>query len=612
MQFQYSVSVPNSAAEPPLYASREGIALFLGGDECVFRLRDGGGNHVMTTDVLQAVALTRQFRPLAEHAAAIAAQLPALQGRSDVVLRVLENLVQRGILVSDATLRAELTRAVPAREPAPPGAAWIRACDRPTELARLLASLEASRAAHGAVPPVRVIDDSRHAAAADANRRVLADAAARGLDVRHLADAEIEDLLARLERALPAHRAAIRFLFGRSPERARFGGGRALNLALLLGAGTRAALLDEDFVLPLHRHPAARAGLLPAGSTELAVRVLPDLEAALAAGVPDAAEPFAAAARWCGQSLSAVLGATPELAITRESLAGVDIGSLRRIRADGRIAAVQHGHRGQAGAAGNTFLFLLDRDGRQTLWASREAYLRALDDRCVYAGVPQYTLVPQAAFTPFMVDGGALLPPTMPYGRCEDSLFNQLLPAIRADALILQTPFAIGHVPEPGRRPLAGLRDPDQPDLNTFLADYVVGRIETLRAQDPARRLRAIAEHYADLAAAPAADREALLGEYLAHRRADLIQRLQAVFQEAGAESPVYWQADVRLKIEVNGRALTAEEPPRLHGWPADWDGRRCADELARELQAWSQALMAWPALWTHALEARAGGGLGG
>ncbi len=600
-------SAPSTDA--PLYATREGVALLLGGDECVFRLRSGGDSHVMTTDVLQSLGMMRNFRTLAEHAHAIAAQLPALQGRSDVVLRVLEHLVQRGLLIADSEIRGALA-ATASAAPAPAGATAIRACDRPAQLAQLLDSLVANQAAYGVANTFRIIDDSRDPASVDANRRLAADAARRGLAIEHLAPADQEALLARLERALPAQRNAIRHLLGHDRADRRFGGGRAVNLAALLAAGTRTAWLDEDFVLPLHRHPHAQPGLDPAGAGEPGVLVFPDCAAALAAGEPVAADPFELARRWCGVSLGAIAARDPALTVTPAALHGADIGALRRVTAAARVAAVQFGHRGQSGAAGSTFLFLLDAAGRRSLWANREQYLRALDERNVFVGVARAALPQHASYTPFMVDGGAMLPPTMPYGRCEDMLFNQLLPAIRADAVVLDAPYAIGHVPESGRKPLAGLKDPDQPDLNTFLADYAVARIETLRSVDPAQRLAAIAAHYADLAAAPASEREALLGEYLAHRRADLIQRLQQVFQQAGSEAPVYWQADVRLKIEVNGRALTATGAPRLHGWPEDWDGRRCADELARELDAWSSAMLAWPALWTHALEASAAGGL--
>lgn len=609
MQTNLAPGIATPPTDAPLYATREGVALLLGGDECVFRLRSGGDSHVMTTDVLQALGMMRSFRTLPEHAQAIASQLPALQGRADVVLRVLENLVQRGLMIADSEVRGALV-ATGAARPAPAGLASIRACDRPAQLAQLLDSLVANQAAHGVPNAFRIIDDSRDPGSVEANRRLAADAATRGLQVRHLAPADQDALVARLERDLPTHRGAIRHLLGRERADTRFGGGRALNLAALLAAGTRSAWLDEDFVLPLHRHPHAQPGLDPAGAIEPAVLVYPDRDAAFGAGAPVAADPFELARRWCGMDLGTIAAQDPEFAVTRAALHGADIGALRRVSAAARVAAVQFGHRGQSGAAGNTFLFLLDADGRRSLWASREQYLRALDERNVFVGAARAALPAHASYTPFMVDGGAMLPPTMPHGRCEDMLFNQLLPAIRADAVVLDAPYAIGHLPETGRKPLAGLKDPDRPDLNTFLADYAVARIETLRSIDPAQRLAAIAAHYADLAAAPAAEREALLGEYLAHRRADLIQRLQQVFQQAGSEAPVYWQADVRLKIEVNGRALTETGAPRLHGWPESWDGRRCADELARELEAWSAAMLAWPALWGHALEASAAGGL--
>lgn len=62
-----------------------------------------------------------------------------------------------------------------------------------------------------------------------------------------------------------------------------------------------------------------------------------------------------------------------------------------------------------------------------------------------------------------------------------------------------------------------------------------------------------------------------MLEEYLRYVRADLIEHLQQQILD-NPKAPVYWLADVRQIVEVNGRALLSGDPPRLDEWPAGLD----------------------------------------
>ena len=59
-----NVGAPPVAVDQPLYASEDGIASSLGGDECVFEVRRTGVVHPMTTQVLQALDMCRPFLSL--------------------------------------------------------------------------------------------------------------------------------------------------------------------------------------------------------------------------------------------------------------------------------------------------------------------------------------------------------------------------------------------------------------------------------------------------------------------------------------------------------------------------------------------------------------------
>jgi hypothetical protein len=121
-------------------------------------------------------------------------------------------------------------------------------------------------------------------------------------------------------------------------------------------------------------------------------------------------------------------------------------------------------------------------------------------------------------------------------------------------------------------------------------------------ASDPAQRLHLLAGIFRDLAGADETRRVTHLREYLNYVRADAIERLQQQF-EAGADAPIYWQADVRSIIDANGRALIAKDAPRLGDWPESIDAAGCARELAREFNELADQFDAWPALWSYARE---------
>jgi hypothetical protein len=406
----------------------------------------------------------------------------------------------------------------------------------------------------------------------------------------------------RLAKSVPAAAAAVRHAFAREIDgAARIGGGKGYNLASVLGAGARFGLLDEDFLLPLHAPSGAAGGLDLSDSHELPARLYASVDAALADGAPAEGDPFETQARWCGQSLGAVLAAEPSLRIERADLRGIAPSMRHELAPDTRIIATANGHRGSSGASVPNWLFLLEGDARKDLWREREAYLRQIEAASVWIGPQRARLHAQGNFTPFLVDASELLPPTLPTGRSEDLLFGTLCRALHPQSAVLHLPWTIGHRQEASRT-ARKLFEPDTPGLNQYLSDWVSGRLHELRAEAPTARCATLAAWVGDLAAAPRAVRIELLHEYLRFNRADLIERLQRAFA-AAPDAPIYWQADVRELITVNAKALTQASAPRLAGWPDGLDAPACADRFAADLAQFAQILSHWPQIWNAARE---------
>jgi len=585
----------------PLFASEDGMVASLSNNECIFQVRSTGETHVMTYQVLQALDQCREFRSMDEHVTRILSTVSGLNVPREGVAQVLQSLVGRGLVVEDRTFLERLGETA-AVEPAPLRAVFVRACDRPAQLERLLLSLTDYERRFRAGRHYVVIDDSVRSESIDRHRDLLREfARATGAKVTYLGHAEQARLVERLAKAVPAARAALPYLLQRDPAQPRFGGGRGWNLALLLSAGARLAMFDDDQRLPLRRSEDARAGLDPNPTTAAHVRFFRNVEESLGAGEEIVEDPFELHLEASGQTLGAISGSA-RYAIERTALRSLSLGRLEHLRAGAQVLATMHGTTGSSRTELGTWLYQIAADGRADFCRDRDSYLRNIEAGSLWYGFQQARLATIGYFTPFTLDNSVLLPCTNPVGRGEDALFSTVTRLIHPRALVMELPVVIGHVQEAARKRSDRTQAAHTPRFNHFVSDYIQRQLPDFLASDPAQRLALLAGHLRDIAGADEGARERHLQEYLSFARSDLIERLQQQFESA-SDAPVYWQADVRTIIEANGRALLANGTPRLGDWPDTHSAGDAAAALRAELSQLAAGFEAWPALWAHARE---------
>lgn len=590
---------PKPANQGPLYAAVDGKAASLSNNECVFQPTGGGELEVMTHQVLQALDQCREFHTLDEHVARVVGVVPGLAGQSEAVRRVLNGLISRGLLRSDEEFLAALTRTDDSRVPAPLRGLVVRACDRPAQVGRLLDSLLEQADDDGELPPLVLIDDSRDEEAARRHQEHLA-ALRKRTPVHYVGASQAREIAARLTRAVPEAAGLAPAMLGLGAD-SRFGGGRGYNLAMLLSAGQRLALLDDDYVLPFRTPAGVRSGLEPNPRTRVMTRFHESAEAALAAGEP-AADGLERQLAMVGHSLGSLLAGESAYRLGREQLRGRTLARLAHLDGRARVLATFVGYRGDAFSSDNSWLYQLDKDARAEFWRERESYLRHVNADAVEIAMARLTAKPSGAHTPFMLDNSQLLPCTAPEGRGEDGLFDAVSRYLWPDSITLHLPLTVGHRQEGGRaRRERGLQA-YLPPLNHFLREWVGAHARAAHSVDPADRLRLLAAQLEDLAHAPEAHRIELLSEYLRYVRADLVEGIQQQIV-AEPDAPVYWLADARAIVEANGKALLANAPPRLDGWPEDIDAAGCAQRLREGCLQLAQAWQAWPRLWAAAAE---------
>lgn len=161
-----------------------------------------GERHVLSHHVLQTLDQCREFRPIDEHAARVASVVPGLT-QQDRIRKGLEGLATAGLLVKDSDYLDRLRRA-PEASPRTLHAIYIRACDRPQQLKKLLDSLANYERKFRVARPVVLLDDSTDARNQDQNRDLLREfARAVGNPVSYFGPSERQRLRERLLKAVP-------------------------------------------------------------------------------------------------------------------------------------------------------------------------------------------------------------------------------------------------------------------------------------------------------------------------------------------------------------------------------------------------------------------------
>lgn len=596
---------PANPADQPHYACVDGRVSALANDELMFFELSAERIHVMTGQVLSAMDACRPFRTLPEHVQAIQQVLPALKGQGEAVKRVLDGLVARGLLISDTDYLQRVTShvATSAAESEFAGV-FIRACDRPAQVKRLLASLLEHEQRFGARRRYVLIDDSRDAVHAREHQRLLAEFGDNAaVPTVYVGDDAWNQVAQELQQR-SGRKDAVAWLLQRQPKTRTHGGGLAWNLIAALAAGRRYALLDDDFVLPLRLAPEFDARVELAAQGPMPARFYSSLDEALAAGRDCDGDLIQAHLQACGASVGKTLASHPLFRLTRTDLRGLSPSLLPHLAQANRIIATVNGHRGHSGSAGSAWLFNLDPASRASLWRDREQYLAHIDSPKLWYGPMRSRLQAQGNFTPFTIDASDLVPYTGPAGRSEDLLFAGFTRMLAPGSLTAHLPTAVGHRQEAERSRVASLKGAFTPNLNIYLADLAMSAAQELQAEGRSLRMRGFAARLRDLAGASDASVLGGLREHLAYVRSELIQQMQAKLHEA-ADAPLYWQADLRQLVEAHGKALVSNDVPRLADWDAGMDGPACARQFRASLDQHAQALDAWPDIWAAALDGR-------
>jgi hypothetical protein len=451
VNISYSVSFPEDTAPtpPPKLWAFCGVEMIPAPDEAVLlRRQDDDRRHFVRRDVAAVLNACQHFQTLEVHAQNAGEVIPELKGHPEHVLPVLQQMTELGFLRSADEVFDRIASDTKASSTtlAPPKA-FIITCDRPKALQRLLISL--AERDHGC-SSITIIDDSRQPASQEANAKIIEEAAPRTRSaLRYFGAAERSELLSQLESALPHHESSLRFLLDQERWQDLPTYGLARNIALLLSAGERAIVLDDDILAEAYSPPNGSSNLCFADVNERRVTFFNNRDTMFDAATALDDSPLRLSAATLGHPLSDVVrayGAEPQ------SLLGAHAPQWWNL-VDSRIATTQCGTWGDPGTGDKAhWVVNLKTDDIEALLALSDSVTSTLSARATFMGYPAPMAMRFGAISQLTgLDHRSLLPPYMPVMRGEDFLFGVMLEKIAPASTVMGLPWGVPHLPVDAR-----------------------------------------------------------------------------------------------------------------------------------------------------------------
>ncbi len=474
---------------------------------------------------------------------------------------------------------------------------FILTCDREKALERLLASLfdNADLSIHEAI---YVLDDSRDPAIAAGNQ-VLIEGYRDPCPVplHYYGEVEKNEFLQRLVAGASDHEASIRYLLDRSHWQGHKTYGLSRNWALVLSAGRRCIMLDDDVLCEAFYPPDPQEGVRFANTLE--VKVLASEADWRNQVTPTGFDPLAGHLQLLGKDVKACIAGHAESGLTAKELDGMNASQLTTLSPQSPILVSECGTFGDPGFPSHAFLLknttkaieeTLSRDPDLSLTFGERQFQAVQQSLCVYdsAGISQVT----------GLDNTRLLPPYFPAFRGEDGVFGWFVKQMYPESRTVIYNWGIPHQPiDVGRKTVNDEAVIPPMGLGDFQG-LCTDRASLAGKSTPLERLSLLAVMIRDLCKQPQADLVALAKRETARKSA-------AVYFDASTRIPFFTGSSAKIVTYFQEAQKMASQylqsPPALAKWfemPANCDDREVVSRITSGALGFANALEAWPVLW--------------
>ena len=533
-----------------------------------------------------------RFRTLDEQARQAVSQLRTSPAQTNVLTRELTQLAESGLLLSESDLLERLQEwNGPDHRPAQIETLFVRTCNRPQTLARLLDSLAALTDA-GDLKRCIILDDSDgEAGDPQTTERVRKFCDRLPVALHHIGRGQRRAILERVAADSDADAADLHWFIEGDADDEQPSYGASLNFALLLGAGETFAIMDDDASLAAFRLQGSdtRHRFAPTTSTRL---VFPEPESELTAGFePLATSPLAEHTRYLGSNGGEFANRGKEhLGALFER---VDPHLLFELSAPSRIRVTTNGTLGDPGTSGIQWLFSESNENLAALCTDEQRYRELIGQRRTARSpdsIQATTAFSLMTTTLTGIDNRDLLLPTQARGGNEDLLFGALVTWAHPGSLHAALPHMLLHErPEPRRWQPEDIDRPRSTNRGRFLADQL-GRLGTeLPTGDLDSRIDLLRGWLHGLAGSPNDELKWRLQQDMLELRGETIERIRTRLAEL--QPPPWLAADFKRSLAAHARNDQADRD-RIEG---------LANGLPRFARRYANGLESWCRAWRHA-----------
>ncbi|MGY6554002.1 MAG: hypothetical protein ACXIUM_05725 [Wenzhouxiangella sp.] len=562
--FSFSVSLGQSkpTTGPPRYIARPYEAHPLG-EQAVLLAAGDATAHRVPLFYAQALSRCDRFNTLTQHAEQLIRDFGVPVTQEAAVLQGLEGLVELGLLQSEQRVLEQLAETSVGTEDHPVENLCIRSCGRPKDLSALLRSLT-RHAADAKIQRVLVLDDAADPEAVSATADAIAAAAASlGLPIEHIDRGRRTRMIKAMASAARADQSALAWLIDGDADDPEASYGSNLNLALLLNAGRRFLLMDEDALLEPYQLEAPDAALSLRVQHQFETR-FPDPKLDETGQYARAQlNPLSAHAELLGQPIGSLAQAH-----------GLQNGHLLRdlspqmiyeFSQRPRLRLTTNGTLGDTGSGDLLWLFALPASALQAWLASPEDYRQRLFSRRMARSVPETQIAASVSLmttTLTGIDNRELLLPVGAKGRGEDLIFGALIRFLHPGTPCAALPWMLPHRRDSVRRWHSDdLHRPRRLALSAYLAIRIEDLVNTQLPSAPGARASLLAAWMRGLEQMSDEELMTDMRRCLLERRAatakDIVRTLTAL------DPPSWLRTDFERLLESQSQ-LTAEDSQNL------------------------------------------------
>lgn len=549
---------------------------------------------IVASEVSAALHSCRVFRTLAEHVKELTSTIPQLAGQDVDVAKVLQMLIDAGLMTTATSVCQRLTENVEPAADLSPTRIFIITCDRPAAVERLLQSMlhagNLSRHEH-----LFIVDDSRDPKNAELNRELAARFNLTSPKDIHYVGAEAQQqLMDDLIAELPKHEEGIRFLIDRKRWADKKTYGLARTMCLLLSVGCRAIVMDDDVICAAVKSPHKGEGI-ELGDTARETDFYTSEADVVAKTTKEDFDPLNGHALCLGLSLGQALEKLGKPQLAEEDLKGSNAAYLSMWTANSPILITQSGTVGDPGTGSTSWIYGLQGASAQRMLATPEGLESALTNRHYWMGHPKPTFSKMAVISQVTgLDNSWNLPPYFPAFRGEDYLFGAMVEYLFPDSAVLEYDWSVPHFPLEARQGEASTEAPTNTESVNF-SKLVTDRTRYDPHLSFSTRLNSLALSIKELAETSEAGLLTLLRQEVAQAQGKRVSNYVAQLQD-GSQRPPKWQSYLENSLNLSTAALQqAMNPLDLVGIPEGYKKEQLLEEFKLYANTFSAALVAWP-----------------